>query len=494
MSVLSNVSVSLAAKVVSLFLILGGTMIYARLLTPKELGVYAIVAGLSTLLAAFRNFGTSNYLIQHKNLTKQSVGSALAVTAGISMSVGLVLTAASGAMAAFFEQPTMEPVAKVLAVNFLIAPWVAVGTALLVRAHRFKALAMIEIVAGVVQAATSIALVLGDLGPLALAWGTVAHSITGLAAIAWLRLPHNTALPRFSQIGGVVRFGAWSSGAILVNQLGARGNEVVIGKQLGVDATAIFDKGLAVARLVAEHGLSEILRVLLPVFAEQRRGGVGNKDSYLHYLGILASIIAPTYAFLAVFAEPVVAILFGDQWSAAVPIAALTAIEFMIATPFLLAEKVMIAEGQVRRLFRIKLWQFVFRITALAALVNLGLVAVSVGLILAAVAYAVLIYRETARMMGVSRDDMIRVLSGPLLAAAVVAGVGLLTANSLPVAGALAHFLTLLVGAGFSLLTWLVLGALFGWPAFRVLRDQSSVLVAAAWRAGRIRMFKGRTS
>jgi O-antigen/teichoic acid export membrane protein len=482
MSVLSNVSISLAGKVVAVVLVLGSTMILARLLTPEELGVYAIVAGLSALLAAFKNFGTSNYLIQNTELTKRSVASALTVTALISWSVGALLAVSSEALALFFEQPDMRSIANVLAINFLFAPWLAIGTAILIRLHRFRDLVLIETASGIVHAAVGIGLVLAGLGPLALALGVVAHSLTGFFAFVLLRLPAFTLLPGFSELGGVLRFGAWSSGITLANQLSARGNEVVIGKQLGVDATAIFDKGLAVPRLIADLALGEILRVLLPVFADRRRSGVGSKDSYLYYFGILATVLGPAYAFLAVHADLIVRILLGDQWGAAVPIATLGALELMIASPFLLGEKVMIAEGCVRRLFVVKLWQMCLRIFILAALVNLGLVLLSAGFVFASAAYAVLMHRETARIMHISARDLLNALLAPLLLVVITLAAAVANRVFLPLSGQ-SEISTLVGGAGVCIAGWSIAVVVLRLPIYRILRDRvAGKLLTIAWQ------------
>jgi O-antigen/teichoic acid export membrane protein len=462
-----------------MLIFLGSTMIIARLLTPEQLGIYAIVAGISSLLAAFKNFGTSNYLVQTNELSKKSVGAALTVSAVISSIVGLMLFAGADPIADFFGQPEMELVAKILAINFLFSPVLGIGTAILVRLQRFRELIAIEIGAGAIGAITSILLVLAGFGPVALAYGTVAHSLSGFGFMVLLRLPAFTLRPRLSGLHSVLNFGAWSSGVAMLNQVAARGNEIIIGKQLGVEATAVFDKGLALPRLVAEQILIEILRVLLPVFAEKRRAGVGNKATYLKYLGILASILGPAYAFLAVYAGPLVDILFGDQWAAAVPIATLAAIELMIATPFLLGEKVMIAEGRVRRLFMIKVKEVLVRAVVIVLLIQFGLIAVSAGFIVSAVAYAYMIHLELSRTMGISGRELANTLLGPALAAVLTASLCVSSRMLWEFSGPMAPVQGLFLGGVVSLVAWMAMAASFNWPVFQLVRQRFVDMLSA---------------
>ena len=56
------------------------SIVIARLLTPAEMGVYAIGLTLRALLDVFREFGIGNYLVQEKQLTREKVRAAFSVT------------------------------------------------------------------------------------------------------------------------------------------------------------------------------------------------------------------------------------------------------------------------------------------------------------------------------------------------------------------------------------------------------------------------------
>ena len=51
----------------------------ARLLTPDEIGVFSIALAGFGFLQVFRDFGIGTYLVQHKQLNKAVVASALSV-------------------------------------------------------------------------------------------------------------------------------------------------------------------------------------------------------------------------------------------------------------------------------------------------------------------------------------------------------------------------------------------------------------------------------
>jgi hypothetical protein len=133
-----------------------------------------------------------------------------------------------------------------------------------------------------------------------------------------------------------------------------------------------------------------------------------------------------------------------------------------------LGERVMIAEGLVRRLFALKLKAFALRLAALLALVWFGLVPVAIGLMVAAVAYVILMQMELRRMMGVTSIELLREVRGPAVAVAATFMIGVWVPLWLDKSGEVGPVAATLMAGLFSFVAWLVIGALFRWPIFRV--------------------------
>ena len=64
-------------------------VVIARLLTPDEIGVFAVSAAFVTLIQVFRDFGIGNYLIQERTLDRAHVRTA--------MGIGLLIGRRAGA-------------------------------------------------------------------------------------------------------------------------------------------------------------------------------------------------------------------------------------------------------------------------------------------------------------------------------------------------------------------------------------------------------------
>lgn len=483
MSTLNKISISLVGTAASVLIQLVGTMVIARLLTPNELGVFAVSAAASTLLAAFKNFGTSNYLIQCKAVDPPAVGSAFVATFAMSSILGTSLFLCSSPFARFFNEPDMALVMKVLAANFAITPFLTVGTALLIRFQNFKQLVLLELIAGIGGIVVSITTAYSGFGAMALALGTSTHSALTLVLITIVKPIALTYRPSLRDIRHVLRFGGWSSGAILLNHLGARSNEFIIGKMLGVGSAAMFEKGASLARIIGVQLFGDVLRVLLPVFAEQQRSNTDGKARYIEYVAILGTILTPLYVFLAFNSYSFISILYGSQWLAAVPVATVIALEYLLISPCLVGEKLLIANGRVKALFKVKLVQLIFRVLALLLFVRFGLVAASIGLLIAAMIYLLVFQLMLRRILVMSQLDFIKCFREPLVAGIGAVIVGVVMHWRLGGSHGASPFVQLSHAAAVNLITWLGLARLLRFSVLDILITRLRPILKAVFRS-----------
>lgn len=70
LSVRRSLFFSFAEKYTSFVFAVASIVIVSRLLTPKEIGVYSVAVGLTTLANTLRTFGVSSYLVQVTHLTE----------------------------------------------------------------------------------------------------------------------------------------------------------------------------------------------------------------------------------------------------------------------------------------------------------------------------------------------------------------------------------------------------------------------------------------
>ena len=112
-----SLAYSAANSYVSLVLQLASTVILSRILTPVEVGIFAVAAVFSSLASNFRDFGITEYLIQHQALTTQNIRAAFGVNIVVSWLMGLLVFAGAAYAGRFYRTPGITEVMYVQAAS-----------------------------------------------------------------------------------------------------------------------------------------------------------------------------------------------------------------------------------------------------------------------------------------------------------------------------------------------------------------------------------------
>lgn len=396
-------------------------MIIARLLTPAEIGVYSVAAALVAVVHQLRIFGVGNYLVQEVELTHERIQSAFGLLLATSWTLALVVLALSFPAAAFYGEPGVAAVMRVLALNFLLAPFGGIAMTLLLRDMRFGARAVLELSTAFTLAGTSVAMALHGFGYMSLAWGSLAGIVVGIVVANAYRPAGLPWLPSLREARRVLRYGAPSMIGDIVRSLRASTPELIVGRALGLEAVAFLNRANSVTG--GFYGLigQAALKVAFPYFARERRAGQDLKPAYLTGIAYLTGLGWPFFAVLALFAEPTIRLLFGNQWDASIPLVRIACLAAAIALPWTMLANVANAVGQPQVVMRIEL-QLLFVTLALVGLgAGVGIEAVAWSLCGVSAVHGWLVARALRQLIGVRPRDRL----GDLLKSA---GVSLFTA------------------------------------------------------------------
>jgi O-antigen/teichoic acid export membrane protein len=482
MSITSSIFIGVVGKGLSAVVALAGTMIVSRVLTPSEIGAFSIAMAVTGFLTALRNFGTSNYLVQASRINGEVVGSAFAATAAISWSLGAIVFLLRGSVADFFGSPEISSIMLLLALNFVLSPFVMTAAALMMRQHRFPELVRNEVIAGILGVITGVGICLMGLGPVSLALGMSVQSVSLLAMLVASKPAQLSYRPRIKYSASVLRFGGWASAITMLNQLTGRAPELVLGRVDNVATAALYDRGAALSRMVEEQVYAEVVRVLLPAFAEEYRARPGDPTSYLSRLGFALTVLTPILLFLAVFADSAIRMLYGDQWGEAVSIGVLVALASAVLLPFGVCEQLLIGMGALRTVVQIKAVQALLLVVGLLFVPLWGLNAAGAAVLFSTVGY---VFVSQMMVLSKLRCDVARLaeaLKKPLAAVSMTFASTVLGYNVSGFSAEHQPLLHLLVGMACAGSGWLLAVRLLKLPAYDVFRNGISFLWLMGFR------------
>lgn len=333
-------------------LAVGQAALLARLLTPAEMGLAMIGMAATQVADALRDFGTTTYLIQHRNLTRESVHTAFTVLLVICCGIALLLALAAAPFAASYNQPALVPYLRVLAVGFLPVPFSAPVMALMRRRMDFRALAAVNISSAAVSAVVVLGLAASGFSHMSIAWANVAAAAT--AAVVALTIGRWTG----ETSGGfrlslrewriALSFGGYSSATTLMNRAYDLLPIFLLGARFPLDIVGLYSRAVVVSQMPDRLLLTSLAGIVLPAFAADARDGRALRDAYLSALSLLTVVLWPALVLLAILAQPAVDILLGAQWHEAVPLVRIMALAALWTAGAVLSYPVLVASGGLR--------------------------------------------------------------------------------------------------------------------------------------------------
>ena len=415
--------VSFAEKYTLLLLNTAGTMILARLLTPAEIGVYAVGAVLAGLAQAVRDFGVGAYVIQEKQLSEEKLRAALGTSMLVAWSLATVVLAFSGLAARFYREPRLSTVLQLLSINFLLIPFSSLALPYLRRHMRFSAIFAINTASSASQLLVSVGLAWLGLGYLSLVWGAVAGTVAALLAsiCCWPRgLPW---LPARRGMAKILSFGTISTAGSVIDELGVSAPDLIVGKMIGVAEVGIFGKAQGVLNVFNQLVTSAISPVIFPMFSSQARAGGDLRQAYLTTASYMTVLAWPFFGFVAITAPALVRVLYGEQWDDCVPLIRIICLSSALYSMFSMARYLFVAMGAVRTQAKLDALSVPVRVVAVLLAAPFGLTWVAWAVVVGGVfrsGFTLLYLRQLA---GVSPRALLgAVRCSALVAASSLAG------------------------------------------------------------------------
>lgn len=360
-------------------------MILARLLSPEEIGVYA-VAGIASLLAAeLSSFGAIQFIIREKNIHENKIRSVLGMTIIVSWGLGLLLILSAPYIAIFYDKAPIKNILWILSISFFVVPFIGVPIALWRRGMQFGQIAFLKLTGQLITSVSSIILVLLDFSYYGLAIGMIIGLISRLLISIFFKPPGTVWMPRFTFVRSMVRFGIFSSLTNVSTRFTESIPDLVIGKMATMADVGYFSRGLGAILFLNKIIISSVSPVILPHLAEVKRSGKLVVEAYLRSTNILLAFTLPVFAVAGAASYPMINALFGDQWDSAVSITSILAIWVMFVSVHSFSASAFIVSGAEKIMFTSELIVTVTRLILVLSTASYGIELVAWAMVLSGV-------------------------------------------------------------------------------------------------------------
>ena len=306
------------------------SMVLARLLTPSEHGIIA----LTTIFFAVTNvlvdggFGTA--LVQKKKADDLDFNSVFYLSIGMSIMAYALLFLAAPTIAAFYETPILVPMLRVASVSFFFNAINSVQNAELVRKMLFHLSFRISLITALVSAICGVTLAFLGYGVWALIWAMLISGFAGCLArcliIAW----RPRLMFSFARLKPLFAYGWKMSASALLDQVFVNLNGILIGKFYTKADLAYVDKGNMLPKTVMSQVDDTLGRVSFPALVQLQDDKIALREAMRAMMRCSTFLVFPLMTGLACCSNSLIVLLFGDQWTAAIPYMMLACFSFAL--------------------------------------------------------------------------------------------------------------------------------------------------------------------
>jgi PST family polysaccharide transporter len=293
------------------------TVVLARLLTPGDFGVVAMVTTFSLLLSNFGLNGFTEAVLQRANINHSLVSNLFWINLGSGVALTLGFGAAGAVLARIFNDPRVTHVALGMSVTIFISSLSVLHLALLKRAMRFSALSANDIVARTSSVGLSIVLGWAGWGYWALVAGAIVLPLS-VAIGAWVLCRWIPGLPRRVEgTSSMVRFALSVYGRFTVNYSTRNMDNLLVGWRFSAISLGFYKKAYDLFSLPATQLVGNLSVVAISALSRLSNDKVQYRQYLLNVLSVLALAGMGISGVLALIGKDLIRLLLGPHWDMA---------------------------------------------------------------------------------------------------------------------------------------------------------------------------------
>ena len=300
--------------------VLGGVLL-ARLLTPAEFGLYAIVIFLLSFLIVFGSTGlAANLIRQPEEPTREDYQAVFTLQQLVVLAIVLLLWTAAPWIAQVYGLPSQDAwLFRLVALSLFITSFMVIPQVRLERRLAFDRLALVEVAQAVVFNASAVLLAWREVGALSFALALLLRALTG-AVLANLLEPWRLGWRwEWSRTRDHLRFGTYFQGGQLISVVKDSITPVFVGLLLGAAQVGYISWAVMVAAYPV-IGLMLLTRIYMPAFSRMQHHREQLTRFVERVVGATNALTAPLSVLTLILVEPLTRLVFGEEWLVALPI------------------------------------------------------------------------------------------------------------------------------------------------------------------------------
>ena len=358
------------------------SLVLARLLSPDDYGLIALVLVFINLANVFITSGFATALIQKKDANATDFSTIFYCSLACSLLIYLVIFLIAPVVAAFYEKQQLTAILRVYGLQVPLSVYNSVQVAYVSRHMMFRKVFVSTLISAIVSACIGIGMAGMGFG----VWALVIQSIslTVISTLVMMVIVRWRPTRQFSA-GAAKTMMKYSSRVLLADLSGTFFGEVrslIVGRVYTSADLAFYTKGQQLPSLITGNLSTSIMAVLFPAMANES----DNMEQVRYLAGrslrILSYILFPALFGLAAVMHPLVTLLYTEKWIECVPYAQMLCIGSAIGVLGIVPLQTLKAIGRSDVVLSLEIWKKPVYVLLLIAGVSINVFAVAVTMVI----------------------------------------------------------------------------------------------------------------
>ena len=306
-----------SAQFIKLFIQIISNIALARLLTPSDFGLIAMVMAVTTFIVLFKDIGLSQATIQQKDITHKEINTLFWVNVSFSFIVMLITVLIASSVAGFYGDERLTNVTIIFSLGLFFSGLSVQHQALLRRQMKFKALSIIDVASMGFGVLVAIIFAFLGFGYWSLVILSLTTSVVTLFGV-WIGCTWRPSRPKFNlEALPMLKFGGYMTAYGFVNYFARNLDNILIGWKHGAEALGNYSRAYSLLLLPIGQITAPLSAVAVPALSRLRGDDSRYCNFYFKIIKVIAYLTMPLIVFMCVFSKEIVLIVLGEQWGGA---------------------------------------------------------------------------------------------------------------------------------------------------------------------------------
>lgn len=370
-SLLENVSIQTVKFIFGIIL--------ARLLTPKDFGLIAMITVFFAIAEVFIQGGFVQAYVQKMKINEKDSDTIFFTNLLISLVFYGILWISAPMIANFYDQSQLITLTRVMALILIINSFSVIQIAQLTRDVDFKRKAKITLFASIISGLSGITAAYFGYG----VWSLVLQQLLNRCLFVLGLWFTSNWIPRlqFSKesFKELFSFGSWLLLSAIFKKLFDNIYVLTIGKTFPAESVGFFQKSQQFAQMASNQITAIVNNVSFPILSKLQHERLSLKNSFSNFLQYTMLIVIPLSVIVFVISKAFVLLLLTDKWAPMIPFMKAFAIIGIVFPLRSINYQLILALGKGKLSFYLSLMTNGFRLINIILMYRFGIIYIIIG-------------------------------------------------------------------------------------------------------------------